>query len=72
MTHPFFGATQPEIAQIRLPVASPGAKELYLLTADSLDSAELQLNGTVLRDDDGASGLARILWQSSGSKVGYV
>lgn len=29
-------------------------KELYLLTADSLDSAELRLNGVVLIDDDGA------------------
>ncbi|MFZ1866589.1 MAG: hypothetical protein WAU39_20380 [Polyangiales bacterium] len=31
-----------------------GSKDLYLLTADSLDSAELMLNGVVLVDDDGA------------------
>jgi len=31
-----------------------GAKELYLLTATSIDSAELMLNGTVLKDDEGA------------------
>jgi heparanase 1 len=31
-----------------------GGKELYLLTADALDSAELLLNGIVLDDDDGA------------------
>ncbi len=30
-----------------------GNKELYLLTADSLDSADLMLNGVVLRDDNG-------------------
>jgi len=30
-----------------------GPKELYLLTASSIDSAEIMLNGTVLLDDDG-------------------
>ncbi len=30
-----------------------GAKEIYLLTAASLDSADLMLNGMVLRDDNG-------------------
>lgn len=29
------------------------SKELYLLTSDALDSKELSLNGTVLRDEDG-------------------
>jgi heparanase 1 len=29
------------------------SKELYLLTSDGLDSADLMLNGTVLRDDNG-------------------
>jgi heparanase 1 len=29
------------------------SKELYLLTSDALDSADLMLNGTVLRDDNG-------------------
>jgi heparanase 1 len=31
-----------------------GDKALYLLTAESIESAELMLNGVVLRDDDGA------------------
>ncbi|MFW2388401.1 MAG: hypothetical protein ACN4G0_08695 [Polyangiales bacterium] len=29
-------------------------KEIYELTSDALDSADIMLNGTVLRDDDGA------------------
>lgn len=31
-----------------------GVKDLYLLTADSLDSKDLRLNGVILRDDQGA------------------
>jgi len=39
---------------VRLDVDSIGGnKELYVLTADALDSADLMLNGVVLRDDEG-------------------
>jgi heparanase 1 len=43
-----------------------GGKDLYLLTADSLDSADLMLNGVVLRDEDGA--LPDLPPQSIGSR----
>ena len=40
---------------VRLDVAAlpNGNKEVYVLTSDTLDSTELMLNGTVLRDADG-------------------
>ncbi|MGB5545177.1 MAG: hypothetical protein WBM74_01295 [Polyangiales bacterium] len=40
---------------VRLEVAgfSSGAKELYVLSSDALDSSDITLNGTILRDDDG-------------------
>jgi hypothetical protein len=39
--------------RIELEGVASGGKELYLLSSDALDSHDLMLNGTLLRDDDG-------------------
>jgi hypothetical protein len=39
--------------RIELEGVSNDGKELYVLTSDALDSTDLMLNGTLLRDDEG-------------------